>query len=144
MTPSASCYDLIRHSERLRLKAYLCPAGVWTLGYGHTGGVRPGDTCTPEEAENMLRVDADREAAPIRELLRNGVPLTQNQFDALVSFAFNIGATNFDRSTLKRKLLAGDIEGAAAEFPRWVRADGKVLPGLVVRRDAERALFERP
>lgn len=140
MTPSDNCLDLIKRYEGLRLKAYLCPAGIWTIGYGHTGGVRPGDTCTRAEADKILACDVGRHCAPIREIEH----LSQNQFDALASFVFNIGVANFDKSTMKRELLAGNFEAAAAEFPRWVRAASKVMPGLVVRRDEERALFERP
>lgn len=144
MKVSSLGLDLIKAYESLRLKAYLCPAGKWTIGWGHTAGVRPGDTCTREEAENMLAQDA---AFAERRVLGNvKAPLTQNQFDALVSFAFNV--RGFEASTLVKKINAGDYGGAAKEFPRWNKGQdpktGKfvVLNGLVARRDDEMKLFE--
>lgn len=120
-------------------KAYTCPAGVLTIGYGHTKNVQPGQVITEEEAEALLRADcADAEAAVAR-LVK--VPLNQSQFDALVSFTFNVGAGNLERSTLLRRLNAGNYERAADEMLRWDRGGGRVLKGLTLRRDAERALF---
>lgn len=138
--------NLIRAHEGLRLKAYLCPAGKWTIGYGHTKGVRPGDTCTKEEAENMLRLDAADVEGALRHLVK--VTVTQGQFDALGSFTFNFGGRKLETSTLLRLLNEGDYKGAAKQFPRWVHGlnpkTGKyeILNGLVLRRGDERELFE--
>jgi lysozyme len=131
--------ELIKQSEGVFLQAYRCPANVLTIGYGHTAGVQPGDVITAEQADTFLQEDV---AEPVRAVNRLvTVPLTQNQFDALVSFVFNLGIGNFRTSTLLKKLNAGDYTGAAEEFPRWVRAGGKQLPGLIKRRDAEKSLF---
>lgn len=130
---------LIKQYEGLRLQAYLCAAGVWTVGYGHTAGVHPGDRVTEVEAGRLLRQDVAESERTVRRYVR--VPLSQPRFDALVSFVFNLGAGNFRTSTLLKKLNAGDISGAAEEFLRWVKAGGRPLPGLVRRREAEKALF---
>jgi len=133
--------DLIKEAEGLELKAYLCPANVWTIGYGHTGDdVWPGLVITLAEAEALLTKDLKRFEGYIDKYVK--VPLTQNQFDALVSFVYNIGAQAFIESTLLKKLNAGDYEGAAAQFPRWNKAKGKVLAGLVKRREKELKLFK--
>lgn len=132
--------DLIKHFEGLRLKAYQCSANVWTIGYGHTAGVRPGDTIDEAQAEAFLRKDIVDSENAVNRLVT--VPLKQSQFDALVSFVFNLGSGNFRSSTLLRKLNAGDDAGAAAEFLRWVSAGGRRLAGLVRRREAEKTLFE--
>lgn len=132
--------DLIKSFEGLRLSAYKCPADVWTIGYGTTAGVKPGQAITKERAEELLREDVARFEAQVLRLVK--VPLTQGQFDALTSFVYNLGAGNLSNSTLLRVLNAGDYSGAAAQFDRWDKAGGKVLPGLVRRRAAERALFE--
>lgn len=135
---------LIKHFEGLYLKAYLCPANVWTIGYGHTGlkhndgTVRKGRVITEAEADNLLRVDLGKVGLEVKRLVR--FPLEQHQFDALVSFEFNLG--KLGSSTLLRKLNEGDDSGAAAQFPRWVYAGDQRLKGLVRRRAAERALFE--
>lgn len=131
---------LIRQFEGLRLSAYRCPAGIPTIGYGTTAGVKMGDTITKERAEELLREDVKRFEAQVLRLVK--VPLTQGQHDALVSFVYNLGAGNLSNSTLLRLLNAGDYKGAAAQFDRWVYASGKKLSGLVKRRAAERALFE--
>jgi len=139
MTPSENCYALIRRHEGLRLKAYYCPAGVLTIGYGHTGGVQVGQTWTVEEAEAALRYDCLQAAFVLHDL-----ELNQNQFDAVTALVFNIGRAAFAKSTMRRLLADGLYRQAAEQFPRWVFAGGKKLPGLVVRREDERALFERP
>ena len=131
---------LIRQFEGLRLSAYLCPAGIATIGYGSTAGVKLGRTITAERAEELLREDVRQFETAVSRLVK--VPLTQGQFDALTSFAFNLGAKALEKSTLLRLLNAGDYPGAAAQFDRWVYASGKKLSGLVKRRAAERALFE--
>lgn len=142
---------LLKGFERLRLVAYLPTVNdVWTIGYGHTKGVKPGDRCSVEQAEAWLLEDLAWAEDAVNELVT--VPLTQNQFDALVSFAFNVGpdidadtiAEGLGDSTLLRKLNAGDYAGAAAEFPKWNKQAGVVLNGLVRRRAAERELFLTP
>lgn len=140
MHTSQKGLDLIKSFEGLRLSAYRCPADIPTIGYGTTSGVKMGDTITKERAEELLREDVKRFEAQVFRLVK--VPLSQGQFDALVSFVYNLGAGNLSNSTLLRLLNAGDYAGAAAQFDRWTKAGGKVLPGLVRRRAAERALFE--
>lgn len=140
MHTSQKGLDLIKSFEGLRLSAYKCPADVWTIGYGTTAGVEPGQTITKERAEELLRDDVARFEAQVLRVIK--VPLTQGQFDALVSFTYNLGAGNLANSTLARLLNAGDYLGAAAQFDRWNKAGGKVLNGLVARRAAERAMFE--
>lgn len=132
--------DLIKSFESCRLKAYLCPAGVWTIGYGHTSGVRPNDEISPSQAERYLKADLVRVEQDVRILVR--VPLTQGQFDALVSFAFNCGTRALSTSTLLRKLNLRDYVGAAEEFFRWVYANGKRFAGLERRRRLEKRMFE--
>lgn len=124
-----------------RLKAYQDSRGVWTIGYGHTGGiVQEGLTCTQAQAEVWLRTDVAWAEAEVNRLVR--VPLTQGEFDALVDFVFNCGAGNFDHSTLLR-LLNGGVDHAtiAAEFQKWDHAGGVELPGLLRRRQAEAVEF---
>lgn len=140
MQPSQSAVDLIKASEGLRLTAYRDSAGILTIGYGSTGGIKPGQKITPEQAEAMLVDDLDEAADAVRKLVT--VPLTQGQFDALCSFVFNLGAGRLRDSTLLRLLNQGKYGEAAAQFRFWVMAGGKPLPGLVKRRAAERALFD--
>lgn len=141
MRTSPEGVALIKEYEGLRLKAYRCPAGVWTIGVGHTGaGVKADSVLTEHQANAVLDVDLDRFERGVLSAL-DGTPATQPQFDALVSFAFNLGVAALARSTLLRKFKAGDVEGAGAEFMKWQYAAGKVMPGLVRRRAAERALF---
>jgi lysozyme len=131
---------VIKQFEGLRLTAYKCPAGVLTIGYGSTGAhVKPGMIITEQEAERLLLGDISRFEVGVQEVIKK--TLTQGQFDALVSFSFNVGLGALRESTLAAKLKAGDVVGAANEFARWNKAGGKVLPGLVKRREAERALF---
>lgn len=130
---------LIKEAEGLRLSAYLCPAGVWTVGWGSTREVYEGMEITEEEAEARLDADLSVFESGVEKCV--GVPLTDNQFSALVSFAFNLGLGNLKSSTLLRKLNGRDYQGAADEFTRWDNAGGKALPGLTKRRQAERALF---
>lgn len=132
--------ELIKYWEELRLEAYLpTPNDVWTIGWGHTKGVKKGDTITVEEAKDFLREDIAWAEAAVNDLVK--VKLNQNQFDALVSFVFNVGTTNFKKSTLLKKLNAGDYNGAAEQFPRWNKQKGKVLNGLVKRRADEMQYF---
>lgn len=139
MTISDAGLNLIKRFEGLRLTAYDDGVGVQTLGYGHTRGVKAGDTCTQEQADEWLREDVADATAAVARLVT--ADLTQSQRDALISIVFNIGEGAFERSTLLRKLNAGDYEGAANEFPRWNKGGGRVLAGLVKRRAAERELF---
>ncbi|MGJ7468797.1 lysozyme [Kosakonia cowanii] len=136
--------SLIKQFEGLRLTAYQDSVGVWTIGYGWTHPVdgkpiRPGMTIKEETAERLLRTGLVGYESDVSKLVK--VKLTQGQFDALVSFAYNLGARALSTSTLLQKLNAGDYASAADEFPRWNKAGGKVLPGLTRRREAERALF---
>lgn len=132
--------DLIKQFEGCRLTVYRCPAGVLTIGYGHTGAdVKEGQTITQEQAEKFLRSDLVVHCNNVSGLVK--VPLNQNQFDALVSFEYNIGYGNFKSSTLLRLLNQGDYKGAAEQFKRWRYANGKVLSGLITRRQKEKDLF---
>lgn len=138
---------IITAHEGLRLRAYLCPAGKWTIGRGHTGkDVYPGLVITETEADALFETDLAAFEAAVSSVVI--VPLSGNQFSALVSFAYN--CRGWSGSTLIRKLNAGDYDGAAAEFRRWVKAKdvhtGQMveLGGLVSRRAAERALFLTP
>jgi len=144
MTSSPAATDLIKQFESLRLDAYLCPAGVWTIGWGHTAGVREGLRITAELAEEFLRRDIAQVNQGLATVIH--VPLTQGQYDALVSLCFNLrgGALRLPSIAprLVAKINAGDYQGAADELLDIDRANGKVLPGLVRRRVAERALFE--
>ena len=147
MTPSESCLGLIRRFEGFRSEPYLCPAGVPTIGYGSTryeDGTKVQLTDEPinkERADVIMLATLRTEYAPaVNRYVR--VPITQNQFDALCDFAYNAGAKNLLNSTLLKKLNALDYDGAAGQFERWVYADGRILLGLVHRREAERILFE--
>ena len=131
-----------------RAAPYLCPSAVWTQGFGATFGL-DGKPITPEhspitreEGEVLLRAQLAIFRRGVVGLVR--VPLTANQLGALTSFAFNVGLGRLRASTLLRKVNASDFPGAAAEFPKWVRGGGRVLPGLVARRVEEQALFLRP
>jgi lysozyme len=130
---------LIRESEGCKLASYQDPVGIWTIGVGHTRGVAMGLTCLPEQAEAWLQEDVRPAELAVMRLVE--VSMTQGQFDALVSFVFNLGAEAFADSALLRKLNHGDYAGAAEEFDRWVHAGNAVLPGLVTRRARERAMF---
>jgi len=140
MRISEKCIALVKHFESCFLQAYKCPAGVWTIGYGHTGkSVTEGLKITGEEAEIILKSDLDVRETAVSKLIL--VKLSQHQFDALVSFVFNVGIDAFRTSTLLRKLNLGNYIGAANELPRWCKTKGKVLPGLLRRRKSERHLF---
>lgn len=131
----------IKAHEGFRNKAYKDSGGVWTIGYGHTGGVRKGNTISLQEGENFLRQDLKTAISGVVDNVK--VPLTQNQFNALVSFVFNVGVGAFKKSTMLRHLNKGDYARAAAEFPRWKYVSGKVSKGLVNRRAAERKMFTK-
>ena len=140
MKTSQRGLDLIKKWEGLRLEAYLCPAGVWTIGYGHIKGVKKGDKISQAQANTLLADDVANVAESAVNAYVN-VPLNQEQFDALASFTFNLGGGNLKSSTLLKKLNDGDYLGAANEFKRWVKAGGKTLNGLVDRREAEAQMF---
>ena len=132
--------ELIKKFEGLRLESYRCPAGIPTIGYGHTRGVRIGQKITKDQAERFLADDFLEAESEVARMVK--VPLTWNQLDALASFVFNLGAAKLLGSTLLKKLNSGDYKGAAAEFDKWVFANGVKLNGLIARRKAERELFE--
>lgn len=139
MTTSEKGRNLIKEFEGLKLSAYRCPAGVPTIGWGHTAGVRMGMTITEAQAEKYLTEDIRPLEKYINQL---GINLRQGQFDALVSWLFNLGTGNFSKSTLRKKILAGaDDEEIADEFRKWVKSGKRVLSGLVRRRDAEVKLW---
>lgn len=144
MQTSEKGIALIKEFEGCRLTAYRDSVGVWTIGYGWTQPVdgkpiRAGMTIKQETAERLLKTGLVSYESDVSRLVKVG--LTQEQFDALVSFTYNLGARSLSTSTLLRKLNAGDYAGAADEFLRWNKAGGKVLNGLTRRREAERALF---
>jgi lysozyme len=127
--------------EGLRLHAYLCPAAIPTIGYGATGAdVRLGLVWTPEQAEERLRNDLARSVADVCRLCPD-IVLDEGKMIAVADFCFNLGEGRLAGSTLRRRIAKRDWLGAAAQFPQWVRAGAQVLPGLVVRREAERRLF---
>eukprot|EP01053_Blabericola_migrator_P010268 Blabericola_migrator_1__10267@NODE_5752_length_683_cov_423_746753_g3769_i0_p1_GENE_NODE_5752_length_683_cov_423_746753_g3769_i0NODE_5752_length_683_cov_423_746753_g3769_i0_p1_ORF_typecomplete_len136_score4_16Phage_lysozyme/PF00959_19/5_3e34_NODE_5752_length_683_cov_423_746753_g3769_i076483 len=135
MQTSNNGVELIKHFEGCRLTAYPDPATAgapWSIGYGWT---------QPVDAERLLKTGLQSYENEVSKLVK--VPVTQGQFDALVSFNYNLGARALSTSTLLKKLNAGDYEGAAEEFPRWNKAGGKVMNGLTRRREAELALFRQ-
>lgn len=133
--------DFIKKYEGFSSKPYLCPAGYWTVGYGHL--VKNVDNfkngISEEEAEQILSSDVYSAEKSVARLIK--VPLSDNQFNALVSFVFNLGGGALQASTLRRKLNKQEYEGAANEFPKWCHAGGKKLRGLVIRRLSEKNLF---
>ncbi len=131
--------ELIKKYEGCVLKAYKCPSGVWTIGYGHTNGVKSGMKITKVQALNYLKQDLSVFEKVVTNYVK--VPLNQNQFDALVSFLFNCGSGALKTSTLLKKLNSCDYNGAANEFLKWNKSNGKVLNGLVRRRQEEKELF---
>lgn len=140
MMPSATCFALISKSEGLRLQAYRDPVGILTIGYGHTGAdVTEGKKINVDEAEFLLQTDATHACDSVLKLTDGKV--SQGQLDALTDFVFNLGSRKLQGSTLLHKHKAGNYAGAAAEFGRWVYADGKICPGLVKRRAAETHLY---
>ena len=144
MSPSDNCKDLIKQFEGCRLQAYPDPGtggAPWTIGYGHTRGVTQGMTCTQEQAENWLMEDLDKVGMQVTDLLK--VPVTQREFDALCSFAYNAGIGNLAKSTMLKLINECRYSEAAKEFPKWDRAAGKELPGLLRRRKAEEDVFEK-
>jgi lysozyme len=131
---------LIKKFEGCKLESYRCSADVWTIGYGHTKGVSAGDTCTKKEAEEILAEDLQEFEAYVNDLV--DADLNQSQFDALVSWTYNLGPTNLKSSTLLKRLNSGDMEDVPHQIRRWNKAGGEVLDGLVRRREAEALLFK--
>jgi lysozyme len=156
MKVSDKCIHMIMHHEGVRSKPYQCPALLWTIGVGHV--IDPQHAKVPmadrkqlpipagwdrvlsnDEIMDILKKDLNRFEQGVERLIK--VPLTQGQFDALVSFSFNVGLGNLQNSTLRMKVNRGDFEGASEQFLVWTKAGGKVLKGLVTRRTDEQALF---
>lgn len=139
MKASPQAYNLIREYEGLRLQAYQCPSGQWTIGYGHTINVIPGTTITPLQANLLLQQDI---AQCEHTLNKYHLALTQNMYDALISFIYNVGAGNFHRSALLSKVKANPYDSTiAGEFHKWIHSKGKPLAGLQRRRMAEAKLY---
>ena len=157
MKVSQKCIEQIKKDEGVRNKPYQCPALLWTVGVGHV--IDPNHAKVPfaerkalpipagwdrvlsaDEIDEILRKDLNRFEAGVLRLIK--VPLTQGQFDALVSFSFNVGLGNLQNSTLRMKVNRSEFEAAAEQFLVWTKAGGKVLPGLVKRRTHEKEMFE--
>jgi lysozyme len=134
--------DLIKKYEGCRLTAYLCPANVWTIGWGHTGGVKQGQVITQAQADDIFIKDLQEFVDGVNKLVK--VELNQNQFDALVSFAYNCGVAALQKSTLLEYVNKKQFDKAASEFDKWNKGGEIVLQGLVRRRNEEQGLFEKP
>lgn len=139
--------SVLKHFEGLKTEAYLCTSKVWTIGYGHTQGVKPGMKITELKAEELLKQDISQFEKDVNNLLK--VPVSQNQFDALVCFAFNVGSDidqdltpeGLGDSTLLKRVNMMDFVGASQEFHKWIRSAGEISNGLIRRRKAESILF---
>lgn len=140
METSQNGIDLIKHFEGLELKAYQDAVGVWTIGYGHTKDVQPGYIITEHQAEEMLKCELSTEYEGYINNL--DLDFKQYQFDALVSWVYNLGPANLQASTLLVRLRSGDFWDVPNQIRRWNKAGGKVLTGLVRRRNAEALLFQ--
>lgn len=142
MKTSSIGRKLIQVFEGYRSEAYLCPAGVWTIGYGHTKDVKEGDTCTKEQADIYLQEDIQWAEKAVNA---QNLDLDQYQFDALVSFVYNVGSGNFQQSTLLQKIKANpkDYTAIEAEWKKWKYSNKQVLKGLVRRRAAEWRLYKQ-
>ena len=130
---------LITSFEGLRLKAYKCPKGVWTIGYGHTKGVKEGDIITKEKALNLLKEDIEHFTKGLKTLLE--VSISENQFNALLSFVFNVCLNAFKKSTMRKYINLKQCIKASKEFDRWIYVNGKPSKGLIRRRLKEKELF---
>ena len=130
---------MIKHFESCKLTAYQDSVGVWTIGWGHTAGVKKGDNWTQDEADDILLNDLEKFEGYVNQYVK--VPLTQNQFDALVSWTFNLGPGNLKSSTMLTKLNEKNYAEVPSQMKRWNKAGGKVLRGLERRRNAEAAMF---
>lgn len=131
---------LIKKFEGCELEAYKCAAGVWTIGYGHTKDVKEGNVITKEEAESLLAHELKEYCDDVDVAVK--VDLTQNEFDALVSWTYNLGPTNLNSSTMLKVLNEGDHDDIPIQIKRWNKANGEVKQGLVRRREAEALMFE--
>ena len=140
MKTSEEGLALIKKFEGCELEAYQCSAGVWTIGYGHTKDVKESDVWSQDHAEHMLEVELHEYESYINKYVT--VNLSQNQFDALVSWVYNLGPANLKASTMLKVLNSGKYEDVPAQMKRWNKAGGKVLEGLIRRREAEACLFK--
>lgn len=141
MKTSNNGIAFIKSFESLSLKAYVCPAGVVTIGWGHTLNVKLGDVCTVAEADKWLKEDLKTSEVAVNAM---GISLSQAQFDALVSFTFNCGVSAFEKSTLRKKVMSNSKdESIRHEFKKWKFANGKVLKGLARRRQMETEMYFR-
>jgi len=131
---------LIKKFEGCELDSYVCSGGVWTIGYGHTAGVKQGDKINQDEADHLLTEDLEEFEGYVNNAVE--VALDQNQFDALVAWTFNLGPSNLKSSTMLEVLNEEKYSKVPSEMKRWNKAGGKVLEGLIRRRDAEALLFE--
>ena len=141
MNVSQNCVELIKHFEGFEDTAYLCPANVWTIGYGRTRNVKEGDRITEAQAERDLLEELEEFKHQVLHSVK--VELTQNELDALTSWTYNLGVGNLNSSTLLKKLNAGSKDEVPAEMLRWNKASGKVLAGLTKRREAEAELWAK-
>ena len=141
MKVSQECVNLVKFFEGFEGKAYLCPANVWTIGYGRTRNVQEGDRITEVQAERDLLEELEEFAEQVLNSVK--VELTQNELDALTSWTYNLGVGNLNSSTLLKKLNAGDKNSVPSEMIRWNKAAGKVLAGLTRRREAEAKLWAK-
>ena len=139
MKVSQECIDLIKFFEGFESKAYLCPASVWTIGYGRTKNVQEGDMVNELQAERDLLEELEEFAKQVQNTVK--IDLKQNEFDALTSWTYNLGVGNLQSSTLLKKLNSGDKNSVPSEMIRWNKAAGKVLAGLTRRREAEAKLW---
>ncbi len=133
-------HDLLKYFEGCELEAYQDSVGVWTIGYGHTKGVHEGMVITQEQAEQMLLDELKEYEGYVEDMVE--VELTQEQFDALVVWVYNLGPTNFKNSTLLKRINEGNFEDVPYQMKRWNKAGGKVLLGLERRREAEAKMFQ--
>ena len=141
MNVSQNCVELIKHFEGFEDTAYLCPANVWTIGYGRTRNVKEGDRITEAQAERDLLEELEEFKHQVLHSVK--VELTQNELDALTSWTYNLGVGNLNSSTLLKKLNAGSKDEVPAEMLRWNKAGGEVLAGLTKRREAEAELWAK-
>jgi len=139
MKTSQKGINLIKSFEGCELQSYKCPAGIWTIGYGYTSGIRAGMKITLREAENLLEIALKEFENCILKLVK--VDLTQNEFDSLVSWTYNLGCGSLRKSTMLKYLNANNKDLVPAEMLKWNKAGGRVLKGLIRRREAEAVLF---
>ena len=141
MKVSQDCIDLVKFFEGFEAKAYLCPASVWTIGYGRTRNVKEGDVVNEKQAERDLLEELEEFGHQVSST--DKVSLEQSQFDALTSWTYNLGVGNLQSSTLLKKLNSGDKNSVPSEMLRWNKAAGRVLAGLTRRREAEAKLWAK-